>query len=133
MSRIASLSALWLLLGFVLGGTVAPALHAIQHANEEHATECAHAESRHAHADRHAHVEHEHAPALSHPVTVAEGSSASPCFACALCAVQLTSTTAEAAAVPLASCAEGALDLAAASVPGSPTAAPYAPRGPPAS
>lgn len=122
VSRIASASALWVLLGFVLGGLAAPVLHAVQHT-----TECTHADGHHAHAG-HAHDEDS---ASSHLVAVAADHTESPCFACALCAVPLTSTTAEAKAVSLASCTTGELRFATATVPESPTASLYAPRGPP--
>ncbi|MEM6783917.1 MAG: hypothetical protein AAF624_09320 [Bacteroidota bacterium] len=128
MSRLASVSALWVLLGFVLGGLAAPMLHVVQHVPE-----CAHAESHHAHAG-HAHAEHAHEDTTTgaHPAVVAADDDEPPCFACALCAVQLTSTNAGAKAFPEAPRTTGELGLAAAAVPDSPAATPYAPRGPPA-
>lgn len=123
VSRLASVFALWVLLGFVLGGLGAPMLHVVQHT-----TECAHADGHHAHAE-HSHGE---ASLPGHLSIVAAEDSEPGCLACALCAVQLTSTSVGAESSLEAPCARGDLGSAVVSVPDSPTATLYAPRGPPA-
>ena len=108
--------ALVLLLGFVLGGVVAPAWHAAQHGLDHVAAE---------------HPGSGNADHLDGTIAL-EGDSPGHLHDCALCALHFTSTETAPTIVLVALHTTGDIGPAALSPPHAPTAAPYAPRGPPA-